>query len=115
MTQGSLLDLPTPRQKKRGHVPASSVAAYLERPRDGRVAAVVEWLAACWHHHPTSAELALWRWRDQGHRGPVGTDCLLYVRRGLSEALAAGLVSHAGERKCSVSGRTCLTWRVVGR
>lgn len=111
MTQGSLLDLHTPRQKKRGHVHASSVAAYLERPRDGRVADVVRILAQ--HPNVTGAELAE-HYYDTGFH-VIDIDELWHVRRGLSDALAMGAVEHAGKRKCRCIGRVSLTWRVVGR
>lgn len=62
---------------------------------------------------PTSAELARWMADEDGIR--LTTDHLLSVRRGLSDALKLGLVKHAGERRCAVTGRLCVTWRVVTR
>lgn len=109
--QPNLLDLPEPRAKKRGRVTRTSVAAYRERPRDGRIAEVLEWLAGAtqFGEPVTSAELTV-------RAGmPAATDCLLYVRRGLSDAKEQGLVEHAGTRRCAVSGRTCCLWRVVSR
>jgi hypothetical protein len=110
MTQADLFtETPTPRQKKRGHVPRSSVAAYREHDRGGRVDAVVAWLGA--QRAPvTSAELA-----ERMSLGPTSLETTMNVRRGLSDALALGLVSHAGERKCAVSGRKCVTWAVRSR
>jgi hypothetical protein len=100
------------RPKKRGHVPKSSVAAYRERPRDKRVSAVV--LAFQLVDGPsTSAELTRAMCYEDGVRAELSK--LLAVRRGLSDALALGLVSHAGERKCAVSGRKCVTWMVRSR
>jgi hypothetical protein len=126
MTQADLFtETPTPRQKKRGHVPRSSVAAYMERPRNKRVTDVLMALdetRVCsgfgdFRYPSTSAELLsmppfLDALDDDGRNE---TDILLYVRRGLSDALALGLVSHAGERTCAVSGRKCITWAIKGR
>lgn len=112
MTQASLFDAPLPRETKRGRVPRSSVLAYRERPRSQRAAwvtaALTEW-AGRDDMPPTSAELSA---NLFGERDDLWT---LQVRRGLSDALALGLVEHAGERPCAVSGRTCVTWRVVAR
>jgi hypothetical protein len=110
MTQADLFtETPTPRQKKRGHVPRSSVAAYREHDRGGRVDAVVAWLGA--QRGPvTSAELA-----ERMALGPASLETVLNVRRGLSDAQKLGLVSHSGERKCSISGRKCVTWAVRSR
>lgn len=121
MTQPSLpLELSTERrEKKRGHVPRTSVAAYEATDASGRMASVLEWLRGCtqWEQAPTSAELASWRWRRVYAGGSASTDCLLYVRRGLSDARAAGLVEHVphGERTCRVTGRKSVCWRVRGR
>jgi hypothetical protein len=112
MIQQPSLFTDTPsRPRKRGHVPRSSVLAYRERPRDQRVARVLECIAntTSWVRYLTSAELA---WEMFGR---TDTDAVLYVRRGLSDALRDGLVAHAGQRECAVSGRTCLLWRTVGR
>src|SRR5690606_14428034 len=98
--------------RKPGHVPRSSVLAYQERPRDARAAAMVLALMDA-PDLPTSAELARWMADEDGIQ--LTTDHLLSVRRGLSDALKAGLVEHAGERTCAVSGRQCVLWRVRGR
>lgn len=97
------------RPRKRGHVVRTSVLAYQERDRTGRVAFVVEALQM--EGEPiTSAEL------HDAFVQPKGPDMDIYwVRRGLSDALALGLVSHAGERTCAVSGRVCKTWKVSSR
>ena len=104
-----------PRPRKAVNVPRTSVAAYRERPRDQRVADVMEFLfrAAKFDGRTplTSAELCEWAYGVT----QVTTDCLLYVRRGLSDALRLGLVEHAGTRTCGVSGRACVTWAVVKR
>lgn len=112
MTQPSLLDLPQQRPRKAGHVPRTSVLAFMDQPRDARVMVVLRQLqrfvtsrGCC----PTSAELV--------HLDVQGCSdrALLYFRRGLSDALRLGLAEHAGTRKCTVSGRTCLTWAVRSR
>lgn len=112
MTQPTLLDdLPVRRPTKPGHVPASSVEAYQRRPRDQRIQdavnAVERWPDS------TSAELAHER-TNHYWAGP-STDDKLYVRRGLSDALARGLVEHAGKRICTVAGTTAVTWKVKTR
>jgi hypothetical protein len=112
MTQASLDFAEPVRARKRGHVPRTSVAAYRERPRDARALDVMdalELMAYLQQPPPTSAEL--WQ-KVMLHRR---TPDLLTVRRGLSDALKLGLVAHAGERKCSVSHRTCVTWKVASR
>jgi len=96
------------REKKAVNVPRTSVLAYQERNRTGRVdyvlQAITHLTAAA-----TSAELCSQSFGD------TRTDGLLYIRRGLSDALALGLVEHAGQRVCRVSGRTCITWRLRQR
>ena len=104
----------TARPHKAVNVPRTSVLAYQEQKPTERATAVTAWLSAC-GQVPTSAELAQWRWTTQGHRGDVGLDCLLYTRRGLSDARKLGLVEHAGQRKCAMSGRQCVLWRVRTR
>jgi len=79
----------------------------------GRKAEVLGWLSAYYsgcNAWPTSAELAEWE-----RAGWPRTDDLLYVRRGLSDLQAAGLVESCGKRICRVSGKTCTVWRVVQR
>ncbi len=119
MTQPDLFTDAPRRRRKAVNVPATSVLAYQEQPRDARVQRSIDWTEA--HYRavgvwPTSAELA-----QSVYEQKAGTDAwfnrapleyLLEVRRGLSDALALGLVEHAPARKCAVSGRTCLTWRV---
>lgn len=102
----------TARPHKAGRVVRTSVAAYQERPRDARAAAMVLALMDA-PDLPTSAELAQWMADEDGIR--LTTDHLLSVRRGLSDARKLGLVEHAGERKCAVTGRLCVTWRVRTR
>lgn len=118
MTQPSLLfDLPASRPRKRGQVTRTSVEAGRAVNRDGRVNDVLTELGAYgieYCHAPTSAELA--GFKQFGGRAKLsGLGVLLTVRRGLSDALAAGFVEHAGERTCAVSGRTCVTWKVRTR
>ncbi len=109
MTQPSLLsDLPEWTPRKRGRVPRTSVDAYRREDRLGRVAAVVEWLSAVGGDR-TAAELA----RSRGVA--VSTDWLLYVRRGLSDAKAKGLVVKGPARKCEVGGYMVATWRIAHR
>ena len=115
MIQQPSLFTDTPsRPRKRGHVPRTSVLAALEVDRASRASRVLERLRG-WgmggRGWPTSAELAAW---ISGDSRP-STDAVLFARRGLSDLLADGLVAHAGQRTCSVSGRSCLTWRTVGR
>ena len=102
----------TARPHKAVNVPRSSVLAYQERPRNARAAAMVAALMDA-PDRPTSAELARWMADEDGIR--LTTEHLLSVRRGLSDALKLGLVEHAGERKCAVSGRQCVLWRVRTR
>jgi hypothetical protein len=119
MTQPGFDFAPPSRPRKRGHVERTSVLAYRERPRDQRVADMVTFLG--WHYarigtHPTSAELSQWVTAGGCQaRFASPLEQRMWFRRGLSDALAAGLVAHAGQRECAVSGRTCLTWRTVGR
>lgn len=122
MTQPTLFDAQQ-RTKKWVNVPRTSVAVYRETDSSGRVRRIVD-LLSIWHEvmteddkMPTSAELSEmivyrqeeWaaRWND--------TQRLLYVRRGLSDALAKGLVERGPARVCQVSGKKCLTWRIRGR
>lgn len=100
------------RPKKRGHVPATSVAAYRARPRQNRASAVLNALAQRLGPQ-TSAELAQDMCAEDGVRYDLSR--LLAVRRGLSDALALGLVEHAGERTCAVSNRTCVLWSIRSR
>lgn len=114
-----LLDfaLTEPPLRRRHHVQATSVQAYRQLDSHGRMASAVGWLIEMtkWWRAPTSAELAGWRWRDAGFSGEPSTTCLLYIRAGLSDAKRQGLVEHAGKRRCSVSGKVSLTWRVKTR
>lgn len=110
----------TSRPHKAVTVPRTSVEACLETDREGRSVRVLERLRG-WgmagRGWPTSAELAAWM---SGESKP-STDAVLFVRRGLSDLLADGLVEHAGERPCAVStgrgGRAlvCKTWKVRTR
>lgn len=109
--QPGLFDGHAPRQRKRVNVPSTSVAAYLERPRDGRVAAVVRALES-WPGR-TSMELAEQFYGDP--HAKIDTERVWYIRRGLSDALAQGLVEHAGKRACRCIGRVSLTWKVTSR
>jgi len=106
MTQLSLLNQPELRAKKRGHVPRTSVLAYQDaqpHTRAAEVLAAVIRFTAVIGYPLTSAELAETAERD-----------LLFIRRGLSDLLADGAVEHAAPRKCRVSQRLCLTWRITG-
>lgn len=116
MTQQMLFDQTPPRQKKRVNVPRTSAEVYFSIDAHSRRRIVASWLKDyvlhC-DHEPTSAELADYA---NGSLGNMSIDMhLLYVRRGLSDALALGLVEHAGQRKCQVSGRACVTWKVRTR
>jgi hypothetical protein len=80
----------------------------------GRKADVLRWLAHYWNHYqdsPTSAELA----KNESPTRMMTTDELLYVRRGLSDLQTHGLVETVEKRRCTVTGRTCRTWRVTQR
>lgn len=113
--QLSLLSDVEKRQKKAGRVERTSIVAWERVNVESRMAVCVGWLRAYWnraHDWPTSAELANSEYpRETGwwdtHK--------LYVRRGLSDALAKGLVEHAGKRTCTVAGSSALTWRVKSR
>jgi hypothetical protein len=115
--QPSLFDGSDKRLKKRGHVPQTSVEAGRDVNRDARMGAVLTWLedVTLYRPAPTSAELARWRWVTQNQPGQVSTECLLYVRRGLSDAVAKGFVEHAGTRQCWVTGKRCVTWKTRSR
>lgn len=118
MTQPTFeaLNIQARREKVRKRVRDVSVKQYQDgRERfTGRKANVLRWLAGYYNRRnewPTSAELAV-------HVEPaVGawdyTAGLLYVRRGLSDLQAAGVVEANGARECRQSGRVCETWRVV--
>jgi hypothetical protein len=115
MTQPDL-GFGAPRRKKAGRVPVTSALAYQAAHPNERASAVTFEAESYWHEHsqfPTSAELADWHARGHGMLGDL--TITLWIRRGLSDALAAGLVEHAGKRKCAVSGTLALTWRVVSR
>lgn len=112
MTQPSLLTDIDQRDRKRINVPRTSVEAGRAVNRDARMNRVLDALSD-WVDEPTSAELASWFFQHYVER-PT-TDQVLYVRRGLSDLLAAGYVEHGPARKCAVSGKKCLTWRVRSR
>jgi hypothetical protein len=85
---------------------------------EGRKRVVAWCLETYMRHHtdaPTSAELAAWAEPSE----PFGdaTQRLLTIRRRLSDLCKAGLVESVpgGNRICRVSGRTCVTWRLVSR
>ncbi len=125
MTQLDLLAEPLRRPRKRVSVPRTSVLAGQAVNRDGRAFFIVEFLRQVNHEgiEPTSAEIA----QDAHYGGdhsmefdmedlaPAPLAFLLHVRRGLSDALARGFVEHAPSRKCAVSGKTCVTWRLRSR
>lgn len=114
--QLSLLRDVETREKKAVNVPRTSVEAYQRTHKHTRMADVTLWLSEhikTRQQYPTSAELArLWGpapyW--DGKYIPI-----LYVRRGLSDALQKGLVEHAGKRTCTVAGSSALTWKVRSR
>lgn len=113
MTQQPLLLEDVPRRRRKAiNVPRTSVLAGQAVNKDARVSRILGELVSLEDaDHPTSHELAsAWTWPDAPSLAQ-----LLEVRRGLSDALAAGLVEHAGERKCSISGRRCKTWRLRQR
>lgn len=116
--QLNLLDsVPSAESKhRRINVPRSSVEAYQRTHAHSRMAIVANWLelfVANWRKHPTSAELSDFA---NGSLGCMSYEMhLLYVRRGLSDALANGLVEHAGKRKCMVAGTLAVTWKVCSR
>lgn len=99
------------RPTKRVSVPRTSVLAYQERPRDARVTVALLWLSRALLP-VTGAELAAMSYTSDGWPSLAQT---MTTRRALSDALAQGLVRHAGTRQCSVSGRVCLTWSIVTR
>ncbi len=79
----------------------------------GRKADTLRYLSGYWNRwqqSPTSAELTMrapvfWSSYDYG---------VLYIRRGLSDLKAAGLVEPVpnGKRNCAITGHVCETWRV---
>jgi hypothetical protein len=118
MQPSLLFDAPA-RVKKRTHVPASSVEAYRQTDAKGRamdVLRVLQHHAMSFDDAPTSAELSSW-WSAGGvsMRFASAFEQQLWFRRGLSDLQVKGLVEKAGERTCAVSGRKCVTWRVVSR
>jgi hypothetical protein len=98
------------RTKKAGRVTRTSVLAWLESDRKGRDVRVTRMLSGR-NGEMTSAELARRAFRSD--KGALWL--LLYVRRGLSDAMARGAVVHAGKRRCTETGRICVTWRVATR
>lgn len=117
-----------PETVKPRRVRETSVAVYhaVKNALAGRKAEVLRWLEWYRDRHqesPTSAELhraAPDAAADCETSGPVflsATDSLLYIRRGISDLQAVGLVEAVpqGKRPCRVSGRTCETWRVRQR
>lgn len=109
-----LFDQGAPRETKRVNVPRTSVEAYQRTHAETRIATVLSELNSYsikYCHPPTSAELTQWR----HYHSRYSTDDLLYIRRGLSDALAKGLVEHGPSRRCAVSGTQALTWRVRSR
>lgn len=117
VTTSLLFDLinPAPADPRR-HVPDTSKAAHREAVASGRLGErnerVLDWLQrhnrTAEGHAATSAELAYLS-------GPDTLAHVLYVRRGLSDLLKLGLVGKGADRKCSVTRRTCHTWKVVSR
>jgi hypothetical protein len=109
------LDLAPARLKKRANVPRSSRLTYqAEQGRIGKRGDLVRgWLKshATVTDAPTSAELARWVFGEDFE--PVAD--ALYVRRGLSDLQSAGVAEHGPMRRCRVSGRTCVTWRLRHR
>lgn len=100
---------------KRVNVPRSSVEAYHRTHAGERAATVTRWLWACTMvaEGMTSAELTARVCRES--REACTTERLLYVRRGLSDALAKGLVEHGPKRDCKVAGTLAVTWKVRSR
>jgi hypothetical protein len=109
MTQPDL-GFGAPRRRKAGRVPVTSAVAYQAAHPQTRMTKVLSMLTFV-DAPVTSAELSS---RFSGWQWPT-MEYTLYVRRGLSDALSAGLVEHAGKRLCAVSGTLALTWRVVSR
>ena len=130
MTQPSLLDLPPREPRTHRRVRETSLGVYAEaRERlKGRKADVLRWLGHYYNsvnRWPTSAELARWvNLHDHGEEF-IGSfnDLVLYTRRGLADLsaeskqppVALRVVESCGSRRCTVSGRTCLVWRVRSR
>ena len=124
MTQQALELTPPTEKKPRVRVRETSKAAYADgRARfTGRRANVLRWLA---HHfnaraaHPTSAELAHFAVEDSDFydetKFQVFSEAVLYVRRGISDLQASGVIEPSVPRVCGVTGRMCHTWRVVSR
>lgn len=109
-SQPSLWDRPVGRPTKTVNVPTSSVEAWRalpEREKNRRTSYVVELVRS--HPGLTSKELAC-----VGNDSRT-TDYVLWVRRGLSDALAKGLVEHAGKRICTVAGTMAICWKVRSR
>lgn len=108
MTTGLLFDLINPEPSRSRWVPDTSKAAHREAVAEGRIGKRSEMVLAALIHRggATSAELA----------GEGATlERVLFIRRGLSDLLAQGLVCKGEDRRCTVTGRTCNTWKVASR
>jgi hypothetical protein len=123
VTQPSLLfdGLAEPRRHKRQRQTARTVYHHQravderkrqagQETREGQVLRCLGWHWNVTQTSPTARELAAWMAR-QGE--PV--DDINSVRPRLTALVEAGLVETAGKRRCKVSGKTVLTWRVVQR
>lgn len=105
MTQMSFALTPSA-PRRRGGVQRTSceAAQQMKAHLDRRVSRAVAFLRSYPGELPTSGEIARWAGK------PV-----LELRIGLSDAKRAGWVENGPTRRCAVSGRTCLTWRVRTR
>jgi hypothetical protein len=100
------------RQRKAGRVVKTSVLAWLASDRTGRAVSAARMLRKL-KRDVTSAELTRMVCGPASWRLPL--ERVLNMRRGLSDALARGAVVHAGKRRCTETGRMCVTWRVATR
>lgn len=110
MTQLSLIDLPVETPKKRVNVPRTSVLAYRNLPTRTK-SRRIEYALEKVMRWPCMTSLEMLSMDADSW----DTDAVLFLRRGLSDAKAKGLVEHGPARRCGVSKTKSVTWKVCTR